>query len=95
MKNLKFIALALALVIVILAAALGYKLLTDYKNSTSDPTPSAPPQTNDEGNPNAVDFTVYDSKGNAVKLSDKRGKPVVVNICATWCGYCVSEFPAF
>ena len=43
----------------------------------------------------APDFTVFDRDGNAVKLSDMRGKPVVINFWATWCPYCVEEMPAF
>ena len=43
----------------------------------------------------ATDFTVYDKDGKGVKLSDKKGKPVVVNFWATWCGYCVNELPDF
>jgi thiol-disulfide isomerase/thioredoxin len=43
----------------------------------------------------APDFTVYDLEGNAHKLSDFRGKPVILNFWATWCGYCKMEMPDF
>ena len=43
----------------------------------------------------APDFTVYDSNGNAVKLSSLKGKPVVLNFWASWCPPCKGEMPNF
>ena len=43
----------------------------------------------------AADFTLRDANGTAVKLSDYRGKVVLLNFWATWCEPCKIEMPWF
>lgn len=40
-----------------------------------------------------IDFTLRDINGKQVILSNYRGKVVVVDVWATWCGFCVGEIP--
>ena len=43
----------------------------------------------------ARDFELADLNGKSVKLSDYKGKTVVINFLATWCPPCKKEMPDF
>ena len=77
MKTLKWSVILLLLVIAVVGAG---TIL-----------PSA--QAKSAGGKQPIDFSLTGTNGKPVKLSDYRGKVVVIDVWATWCGYCVREVP--
>ncbi len=44
--------------------------------------------------PADLDWTVQDLQGKSYNLSELKGKPIFLNVWATWCGPCVAEMPS-
>ena len=79
----------IAAVVLLVVAYLGiYKMVARLREpAMALPTP-------EERVPFRVDFTLPDVQGHLVRLADLRGRPVLINIWATWCSPCREEMPS-
>ncbi len=95
-KAVKWILLAVLLAVIIAGAALLYQWLRGHYSGNNLMDASQAQDSAASKSENAApDFTVLDNEGNEVKLSDYKGKPVVLNFWTTWCYYCKEEMPDF
>lgn len=98
-KTTKWLTIAVALVLLIAVAAVLYSGLSKKYMGNNIAAADGAENSEDAGDGadanKAPDFTVTDASGNEVRLSDFRGKPVVLNFWATWCDYCTWEMPYF
>ncbi|HKA20260.1 MAG TPA: TlpA disulfide reductase family protein [Blastocatellia bacterium] len=80
--------------VVVLIATVGYKLLSGHPEAKIDSKVVLPGAPTSGGSASAMpDFDVRTVDGRSIKLSDYRGKVLVMDFWATWCPPCRQETP--
>ena len=94
MTKKNWLLLLIVPVLLIGSYVLYQKLTADYEmpvTAPETPTEEEVKSITDE----SFDFTYEDKNGKTGKLSDHKGKPIVVNFWASWCPPCREEMPLF
>lgn len=103
-KRQKYKKTAWGIALAVLAFALvWFNFLDPSLKTTSTPAADPPAQSENTGEAAAgfevgsvlPDFEITCTDGSVFRLSEQRGRIVVINLWATWCGPCVQELPHF
>ena len=87
-------AVALALGLIWMAPGLGDTHVEETAAGDATEYPGDPDDATAAGKPAPLHFTLKDMNGVDVKLAAFKGKVILLNFWATWCGPCKAEIPS-
>jgi thiol-disulfide isomerase/thioredoxin len=87
-------AVAVALGLIWLAPGINDSHVDEGSGSAEADYPGEPDDVKAAGKPAPLHFTLKDMNGADVKLASFKGKVILLNFWATWCGPCKAEIPS-